>query len=278
MLTQLVVWLNTIANISAAALLAPLAFLPGWLSATIVAAITGVLMLLIYKYTSNQSAIQRVRSDIKANLLALSLFKENVGVSLRSQGRLLFGVVRLLAHSLRPMLVMIIPVSLLLAQLALWYQARPLHVGEDAIITVHLKHDERDSLSKVQLASATGFDATIGPVRVPAKQMICWTIQATSAGSHRMSFTIDGKTFDKELVVGDGFMPTSLERPNWDWYAALWNPRERPFAVTSPVQSIEVLYPARLSWVTGSQTWIWYWFAVSLAVAFLARPLFKVNF
>ena len=42
-------------------LLAPIGAMPGWLSATVIAAVTGVLMLAAFKYTSNQNAIKRVR-------------------------------------------------------------------------------------------------------------------------------------------------------------------------------------------------------------------------
>ncbi|MHB9076809.1 MAG: hypothetical protein ACYC3X_04850 [Pirellulaceae bacterium] len=69
--------------------------LPGWLSATLVAGITGVLMLLVFKYTSNQEVVNRVRRYIKANLLAISLFCDSVAVGLRSQGRILMGAGRL---------------------------------------------------------------------------------------------------------------------------------------------------------------------------------------
>ena len=48
-------------------LLAPVGVLPGWLSATLVAGLTGVLLLAVFKYTSNQRAIQRVRNDINGN-------------------------------------------------------------------------------------------------------------------------------------------------------------------------------------------------------------------
>jgi len=36
------------------------------------------------------------------------------------------------------MLVMIVPMSLLLGQLSLWYQSRPLRVGEEAVVTCSL--------------------------------------------------------------------------------------------------------------------------------------------
>ena len=65
--------------------------MPGWLSATIVAGVTGVLLLLVFKFTSNQAKIGRVRNEINANLLALKLFKDSTRVSLRAQGRILRG-------------------------------------------------------------------------------------------------------------------------------------------------------------------------------------------
>src|SRR4029077_13392403 len=131
-MTQLVVWLNAAANACASVLLAPLALLPGWLSATLVAAVTGVLMFIILNHTSNQRAIKRARATIKANLLALSLFKDSASVSLRSQGRILLGAAALLVLAIVPMLVMLVPMCLVLGQLALWYQTRPLRVGEEA--------------------------------------------------------------------------------------------------------------------------------------------------
>ena len=59
-LTLIVVGLNAIGNALGSVLLAPLALLPGWLSATLVAAGSGLLLLLAFKYTSNQRAIRAV--------------------------------------------------------------------------------------------------------------------------------------------------------------------------------------------------------------------------
>lgn len=277
MLTQIVIWLNSVANALGDVALAPIAWLPGWFSATLIAAVTGVLMLLAFKYTSNQAAIKRTRDGIKANLLALSLFKDNMGVSLKSQGRLLMGAGRLMTLSLVPILVMLIPMSLLLGQLALWYQARPLPVGADSVVTVQLSENATDALSQIELVPSSAYECIVGPVRVPAKHLVCWNIQPREAGEHELSFTIGDQSVTKELAVGDGFRPASLKRPAWNWADALIHPRERPFAADSPVQSIEVVYPERSSWTTGSSTWLIYWFVVSLIAAFVAKPLLRVN-
>jgi len=276
MFTQLIVWLNAAATLMARVLLAPIAWLPGWLSATIIAVATGLLMLLAFKHTSNQVAIRHVRNQVKANLLSLSLFKDSMAVSLRAQGRILQNAGRLCMLSLVPMLVMIVPMCLLLGQLALWYQARPLAVGEESIVSVHLASNGNDTLAP-QLESSAAFECTAGPVHVPGKQLVCWRIVAAQRGLHELSFTFDGQTVTKELAVGEGYLPVSLERPAWDWSAALLNPREAPLSPASGVTSIEIAYPQRDGWTSGTDWWLIYWFGVSFAAAFAARPLLNVN-
>src|SRR5208283_1850014 len=98
-LVQVVVWLNAGANAAGSCLLAPISLLPGWLSATLVAAASGIVMLVIFKHTSNQRAIKAARDDIKAHLLAMKLFNDNVGVIFRAQGRVLYGALRLLVFA-----------------------------------------------------------------------------------------------------------------------------------------------------------------------------------
>lgn len=276
-MTQLVVWMNLIANAVGYVILAPVAFLPGWLSATTVAAVTGILALIAFKYTSNQRAIKRVRNEIKANLLALSLFKDNLAVSLQAQGRILISASKLFLLALVPMLVMIIPMSLLLGQLAMWYQARPLMIGEEAVITLKLSGTPGAVLPDVVLEPSSAVESTIGPVRVPSERVVCWGIRAREDGLHILTFTHAGRNFEKELAVGGGFLRTSPLRPSWDWTDALLYPREQPFPVDSPVQSIEVDYPTRISWTAGSKSWLVYWFLASIVAAFLFRPLFNVN-
>ena len=276
-LTFLVVWLNRIAGAIASVGLAPIAWLPGWLSATLIAAVTGVVMLVVFKYTSNQTALKQTRNQIKANLLALSLFKDDIRVGLRVQLGLLGWAARLLGLSLVPMLVMFVPMCLVLGQLGLWYQARPLSIGEEAVVTVHFHHDYVESIQQLQLDTLAAAKVTVGPVRVTSKKMVCWNIRADEPGVHQLRFTVGDTAFTKELAVGENYLPVSLERPSLSLTAMLLHPRESPFAADSSIQSIEVAYPKRVSWTTGTDQWMVYWFVASMVAAFLARPFLKVN-
>lgn len=277
MLVQILAWLNRLANACADILLAPLARLPGWMSATIAGMATGVLMLVVFKYTSNQAAVRRARNSIKSNLLALSLFKDSVWISLRAQGRILLAAGRLLTLSIVPVLVMFLPMCLLLGQLAALYQARPLRTGEDTVVTVHLAEKPDGSIRDVKLEETAAIRTLVGPVRVPKDNRVCWSIQATEPGLHALTFEVDGDSYEKELQVGDGFAPTSLKRPPQALSDLLLYPREAPFPADSPVKEIEVVYPERASLVAGSDSWIVYWFVISLITAFVVRPVLKVN-
>jgi len=276
-LAQIITWMNVLTNSLGEFLLAPVGVLPGWLSNTMISAVTGVVLLVIFKYTSNQHAIGRVRDDIKAHMLVLKLFKDSISVTLKAQGRVFKGALLLLLHAVRPMLVMIMPVSLLLAQMGLWYQFRPLLPGEETVVTVKLNDNLETPWPNVSLESIPAAEVTIGPVRVFSKRQIYWKIKTCENGRHHINFRVDGQQFDKDLAIGDGFMRVSTERPKWRWADILLHPGERPFAPDSVVQSISIGYPERLSRISGTDWWLIYFFVASLVFALIFKPFLKVR-
>jgi hypothetical protein len=276
-LAHVAVWLSAAANLLGRFLLAPLAVLPGWLSATAVAAMTGVLLLGVFKYTSAQHSIKRARDDIDAHLLALKLFKDSALVALSAQGCVLKGAGRLFVLALVPMAVMALPVILLLGQLSLWYQARPLRVGEDAVVILRLKGDAASSWPKVSLRPTDAVNVAAGPVRARSNREVYWNITARRPGSHPLIFDVGGQGITKELAVGDGFMRVSSRRPGWDWWSILLYPSEVPFSPDDAVHSITIDYPERSSWTSGTDSWVIYWFVVSMAAALCFRHALGVN-
>jgi hypothetical protein len=277
LLAQLVVWLNAVANGLGRTLLAPIALLPGWLSATLVAAVTGVLFLVAFKYTSHQRAIKRVRNDIKANLLALKLFKDSAAVAMHAQGRILVGAFWLMLLGFVPFLAMIVPACLLLSQLGLWYQNRPLHVDEEAVVTMKLNGNASAPWPEVYLEPSEAAEVLVGPVRVQSQREICWSIRARETGYRRLVFQVNGTSTEKDLAIGNRFMRVSSVRPGWDWEEILFNPWEKPFSADSPVRSIAIDYPERSSWTSGTDWWIGYWFVVSMLAGLCFRRWLNVN-
>jgi hypothetical protein len=276
-LAHAAVWLNVPANAVGRYVLSPMGLLPGWLAATVVAVVSGVLLLVVFKYTSDQRAIKRVRDDINAHLLALKLFKDSASVAFQAQGRVLLGALRLFLLAVVPILVMAVPVSFLFVQLGLWYDSRPLRVGEDAVITLKLNGAADAPSADVYLEPADATETMVGPVRVLSEHEVCWDVQARKDGYHRLVFHVDGQAVDKELAVGDGLMRVITRRPGWDWRDALENPGEQPFGADSVVRSIEIDYPQRSAWTCGAGWWVAYWIAVSMIAALCFRRVLNVN-
>ncbi|KPJ65907.1 MAG: hypothetical protein AMJ43_09640 [Coxiella sp. DG_40] len=276
-LAAIITWINVPVNALGKLLLAPVGVLPGWLSNTIISAVAGIVLLAIFKYTSNQQAIGRVRDDIKANMLALKLFKDSIKVTLQSEGRVFRGAGLLLLHSIRPMLVMIIPVSLLLSQMGLWYRFRPLLRGEETLITMKLNDNITSPWPNINIEPLSAFGVMTGPVRLVVKQEICWKIRARENGYHRIVFQVDERRIEKELAIGNSFMRLSAKRPGWHWADILWHPAEKPFGPDSVVQSISIDYPGRSSQFFGIPLWLIYFFIASLVFALLFKPFLKVR-
>lgn len=276
-LAQISVWINVLTNTAGKFLLAPVGILPGWLSNAIVSAITGVMLMIIFKYTSNQRSIGQVRDSIKANMLAMKLFKDSIVVTLQAQVQLFKGALLLLFHAIRPMLVMIVPVSLLLAQLGLWYQYRPLQSEEQALVIMQLNGDTNDPWPDVDLKPMAAAKITIDHVQVFSKRQIYWKIRAIEKGYHRMIFQVAQRQIEKELVIGDGFMRVSNRRPGWHWADIIRYPSEQPFGPDSLVRSISIEYPDRLSRTSGTDWWLIYFFGASMVFALVFKPFLKVR-
>ena len=274
---QVISWVNVLTNAFGRFFLAPIAVLPGWLSNTIISAVTGAFLLVIFKYTSNQRAIGKVRDDIKANILALKLFKDSILVTLHAEVRVFKGALLLLFHAIPPMLVMILPVSLLLAQMSLWYQSRPLLPGETAVMTVKLNGNVEGNWPTVNIEPTSVAEVKVGPVKIFSRRQICWEIKAFENGKHNITLDVNVRKIEKELAIGAGFMRVSSTRPASNWAGILMNPAEKPFAPDSVVQSVTIDYPERLSKTSGADWWLIYFFAASMIFALVLRPFVKVR-
>jgi len=248
---------------------------PPWVGITLISAVTGVLMLIAFRYTSNQEAITRVKDEIKGHLLALKLFKEDLRTVFLSQFALLWAILKLQRYVLTPVLVALLPMLLLLAQMGVRYQWRPVHEGESVVVKMTVDTGKVDE-NEITLSSHPGVEVAAGPV--PGGGVVAWRLTGKEAGRHTLVFDVGGDRVEKEIVVGDGFERVSALRPRENWVDRMLHPVERPLPTGGPVESIEITYPSVDSYVCGADWWILYFFVVSMAVALVFKPVFNVKF
>ena len=132
----------------------PFRSLSPWWGMLVVSLLTGLGMLLIFKYTSNQAGIRRTKDRIKAHLLEMRLYQDSLRNSFKAQGGILKANLKYMSHSLKPLLVMFVPVILILIQLNFWFAYRPLKPGEPVLLKLKLKESFSPMETEIELQPA----------------------------------------------------------------------------------------------------------------------------
>lgn len=274
--TRVMTWLGDIAF----ALLSVLS--PAW-GLVVISAVTGVAMLYIWRYTSNQDAIKDVRNKISANLLATRLFKDNLSVTFRAQRLILWQAIRLLGHSVRPMIIMLVPFVLIMAQIGLRYEFRPLAVGKKARIKVTLREgavtkdaDWKKLTESVVLPAGLTADPN-DPCRVTKLRTMDWRITPTKAGIHTLTFKVGADTLSMPLCIGDGLERISTVRGG-KFFDRLLYSAEPSIPQSSVFEAMQVYYPTRSTPILGYDVhWLITLLILSIVFALVFKPFVKVN-
>lgn len=250
-----------------------------WIGMIFVSFLTALLMLCVFRFTSNQSGIRNVKNKIKAHLLELRLFKDSLNISLRAQGNILRYNLKYIGYSAKPLLVMIIPLVLILIQLNLWFGYQSLAPGQRAILKAEL--DESQSLldTEFRIEPSSGLEIESPPLRIEENSEVNWRLLAKQAGIHELSLIINGQTFVKKVAVAQKSLskisPVKIRRHFID---ELFNPGEAPLPGNLPVKSIEIKYPSNHMNLFGWRIhWIIVYFALSIIFGFALKGVFKVE-
>lgn len=247
----------------------------------LVSAVTGVLMTWVFRFASNQEALGTVVDRSRGHVLAIKLFKDDLPGMFRS----LFQVFRLvfarLWYSVFPILVMIVPLLLLLAQLALRYEYRPLETDESAIVELQLTPDAWLSYQGARLETNDGIAIETAALRDESQHAVFWRVKPTANGLFTLRWEMGPATAEKQLVASQGqeLCAVSRRRAGPNWFDRLLNPGEPAFHAFAPVKGIVVHYPHRATPLFGWDIpWWLTFFIVSIVVAMLMQPVLKVRF
>ena len=260
-------------------ILLPFRGLSPWFGMTAISLLTALLMLEVYKLTSNQAAIRRAKDRIKAHLLELRLYKDNMRVTLRAQAAIVKANLAYMAANLRPLAVMIVPLIFILAQLSLWFDRAPLAPGEEALVKVGLERTADPVSLGLELEAPPGFEISSPAVRIPAEHEVAWRIKALSEGSGRLILRMGGRTIEKSVTVGGRpLSKVSALASRGSVSKRILYPGERPLPAGTPVRSVEVVYPARsLTFFGLGVHWLVAYLVLSIAFGFAFKGVLKVE-
>ena len=268
--------LNAGSNWLTALLLAPVSGLSWPWQMLVLAVPVTALALLVFRYASNQAGIRRVQRLIQAYLLEMRLFRDDLRIVARAQGRVFGLSLRYLLLALLPLAVMLLPMVLVLAQVEARFAHRPLAIGESAMLVVSLDSMRKDS--NVELSLPSGLKSDTAALRIAARGEVRWLLRAVSAGSHSVRVSLGAQSIDVPILVDT---PTATLAPlmvRADNPLLLLAPQAAPLAAAQPFRAVEVLYPRAGAAFGGLSTPCWGLFGLTMVLGFALRGRFGVTF
>ena len=272
--------------------LRPFAALPPIVPVTIVALVSGIFALLVYRWTSNQAAIAAVKRRLFGHLLEVRLFNDDLRAVLAAQLRLLRENLTYVRLNLVPLLWMIVPFMLLIAQLQFHYGYDGLEVGERTLLVVDLAPVEPAAAGgdptaprpPIELEAPAGVAVETAGVWVPSLRQVVWRLRADEPGRHELVVRADGGAFTKSLFVvdpegGTRWVRRSPTRRRAAILDQLLYPAEPSLPRGGPIERIDVRYGAAAISFFGllDMHWLIAFLILSLAFAFALRNRFGVT-
>jgi hypothetical protein len=256
----------------------PLHGLPPLASLAIVSLLAAIGALMVFRRASDQRRIRSAKRAIHASLFEIRLFADDPRAILGSLSDLLrqnFVYVRL---SLVPLLWMIVPLLLLMAQLQFQYGYAGLRPGESALVKVTLCAQRPGELA---LRAPGGLRVDTSPVWIPSLREAAWRISAADEGEYELTVMAGDETATKTVRVAappDRPARRSPARLEAGFLNELLHPAERPLPTGGAITSIEVTYPKMSIYVFGwAVDWMIVFFALSILMAYALRRRFGVT-
>jgi hypothetical protein len=238
--------------------------------------VIGLLMVLLFRYTSNQKAIRIAKDHLKAHLLAVRLFQDQIQVVLISYWRIVRSTGSYLRLAFMPLLYVSVPLILLMVQVDRYLGFTPIEVGQPFLVKAQVA--DASVLDQATLRLPPGLSLTAPAVHVPARNEIIWRVVAETAGRRALDVDTGNQSLSKSVEASSGVERISPIRLADKWWERIFVSGETALPANSPIQSIAVNYPERtiaFAWLEWN--WIWLFFVLSLLFGFLFKTILRIE-
>ena len=270
-------WLNSAMGAMVGAMLFPFQSLPPIVGLSVVSLAAAIGMLMVFRATSNQEAIAAVKRKIQAGIFEIRLFNDDLRAMFRAQVDILRHNLTYIRLSLAPMVWMIVPLVLVIAQLQFYYGYDGLGPDQSAVVKVVLKEGASTAVPALALEAPAGVRVETPMVWIPSLREAAWRVAADQAGDYQLSVTLGGRAVTKQFRVSDRVGWRTPERLESGVVNQLLYPAEAPIDSDVPIKAIYVSYPERAVNLLGWEThWMIAFFLLSVVFAFALKKRFGV--
>jgi len=234
--------INTVMYAVSYALMRPFKHTSPWFALIWVSAVMAFSALLVFKYFSSQDRLAEAKQVVFARVLEFRLFRHDVWSVFGIFMRVLVATGGYLRYSLKPFLLLFVPLVLLLIQLAGWFEWRPLLPGESVLVYAQAVAQEPPDGTLTTSSELTV--ETPGFVMTENAQTF-WRIKAVDlAETAWVAIDCGGQSIRKSLMITENLVQVSPKRVLGFW-TSLEHPGESVLPPSSGLSEIVVDYPRR---------------------------------
>ena len=243
-----------------------------------VSLVTGAVMLVLFKVTSNQQAMREVKSRISAHFLEMRLYKDDFRTVAGSQGRVLMANLRYMRLALLPAVVLIVPVVLIMIQLNLRYAYMGLAPGSTAMVKVKVAEGGDVLAEHLMLIPGEGVEKASPAVRIKHLGEVDWKVRLVEPGVHEMRLSSTSGEMAVPVFGGKRLIPRYTVFRKASFLEGLLNPGAPGIPSAMGLESIQVTYPPMVfDFGLFELSWLWTFLIVSMAFGFVLKFIFKVE-
>jgi hypothetical protein len=230
--------INVIFNKLGDLVLWPVSGAHAWLLVLWSSFVIALVAMLIFKGCTQQQALRSARDRVLARILEFRLFKDDVWAVFGIFGRVVRATAVYFCRTVPAFLILLVPLVLLIIQVGVRMEWRPLKVGEKALVYARMP------AGQPMLEAAPSLIVETEPFQ--SQDMYYWRIRVQEKDPQAwVQFRSGNGAVRQPVAVGGGMPAITPERSSGSFWKTLEYPREPPIPASAGIAVTGVEYPRR---------------------------------
>jgi len=251
--------------------LSPFAGMSPYVGLTVVSVVTGIVMVFLYQWTTNQEKLKEVKNRIKILFLEVRLYKDDMAEMFSIQKEIMKENFRYLRYTLKSAVVLIIPIIFILIDLNARYTYAPIRPGGSFVVSAIAEQSE--SLDKITLDLPRDLTLEVPPIRIPAEKRVSWQLRAGSSGAYNLSFHQGKSQTDCRIIFSGKIERVQREINKGKDFTSRLFPDAVFLSLDAPIRSILIEYPEQAGFLGLQPGWLYFFFLVSMVAGLAVKKL-----
>lgn len=178
----------------------PLLLLPTWLAILVVSLAISGLIVVIYKYATDQNLMKRLKDEIKELQAEMKTLKDNPSKMMSVQKKAMETNMKYMMHSLKPTLFTFLPIILIFGWLNAHFAYMPIYDNQDFSVTVDF--DESYSGNVELILPTQGIMLLNGdPIIQEIKENKAIWFMKGDPGEYSLLFKYDEREYSTDVLI-----------------------------------------------------------------------------